>query len=343
MAFNGAFFGRGRGGYRGGYRGNNYNPNHHSQQQNNQNIQVNTQKHGGPHRGGYQNPGFQQTFAASVDHSRKRSFSQAEISFIKKITNTTEKPKNTQIHQKKPKTEQNSDEKPPLSITFIGNLDQPFQLNDPKNKQYLRTKLEHAAPQWTIYVQFIHLVINNNQDLKTAQKTIKALPDIEKNTPIGVLVFLPGEDTVVAAFSEFIVEVLKKVTPITTVGTLTLVDTDLYSKSDDDVNTYQAYMLSLYSMFMMKCPRANIINLMQPAEYRPKTKTSSFLDRMAGRIKPLIPDAKSYKTVVNEKAAKAANGVIDFGNAEQQQAFKNLGAKTQASTATYLRSQSQSK
>ena len=124
MAFNGAFFGRGRGGYRGGYRGNNYNPNHHSQQQNNQNNQVNTQKHGGPHRGGYQNPGFQQTFAASVDHSRKRSFSQAEISFIKKITNTTEKPKNTQIHQKKPKTEQNSDEKPPLSITFIGNLDQ---------------------------------------------------------------------------------------------------------------------------------------------------------------------------------------------------------------------------
>ena len=65
MAFNGAFFGRGRGGYRGGYRGNNYNPNHHSQQQNNQNNQVNTQKHGGSHRGGYQNPGFQQTFAAS--------------------------------------------------------------------------------------------------------------------------------------------------------------------------------------------------------------------------------------------------------------------------------------
>ena len=268
MAFNGAFFGRGRGGHRGGYRGNNYNPNYHNQQQNSQNNQVNTQKHGGPHRGGYQNPGFQQTFAASVDHSRKRSFSQAEISFIKKITNTTEKPKNTQNHQKKPKTEQNSDEKPPLSITFIGNLDQPFQLNDPKNKQYLRTKLEHAAPQWTIYVQFIHLVINNNQDLKTAQKTIKALPDIEKNTPIGVLVFLPGEDTVVAVFSEFIVEVLKKVTPITTVGTLTLIDTDLYSKSDDDVNTYQSYMLSLYSMFMTKCPRANIINLMQPAEYR---------------------------------------------------------------------------
>ena len=81
-----------------------------------------------------------------------------------------------------------SDEKPPLSITFIGN-------------QYLRAKLEQAAPQWPIYVQFIHLVINNNQDLKTAQKTIKALPDIEKNTPIGVLVFSPGEDTVVVAFT----------------------------------------------------------------------------------------------------------------------------------------------
>ena len=64
---------------------------------------------------------------------------------------------------------------------------------------------------------------------------------------------------------------------------------------------------------------------------------------MAGRIKPLIPDVKSYKTVVNEQAAQAANGVIDFGNAEQQQAFKNLGPKTQASTALYLRSASQSK
>ena len=40
------------------------------------------------------------------------------------------------------------------------------------------------------------------------------------------------------------------------------------------VDHSQAYMLSLYSMFMTKCPRANIINLMQPAEYRPKTKTS---------------------------------------------------------------------
>ena len=56
---------------------------------------------------------------------------------------------------------------------------------------------------------------------------------------------------------------------------------------------------------------------MQPAEYRPKTKTTSVFDRMAGRIKPLIPDVNSYKTVVKEKAAQAANGVIDFGNAEQ--------------------------
>ena len=144
-------------------------------------------------------------------------------------------------------------------------------------------------------------------------------------------------------FSELITEVLKKITPIVTIGALTLVDEDLSSKTDDEVNTFQAYMLGLHTMFLQKCPRVNIINLMQPAEYRPKTKTTSFLDRMAGRIKPLIPDVKSYKTVVNEQAAQAANGVIDFGNAEQQQAFKNLGPKTQASTALYLRSASQSK
>ena len=276
-------------------------------------------------------------------HSRKRSFSQAEITFIKKITKTPDKPKTDQNNQKKPKTEQNSGEKPPLSLTFIGNLDQPFQLNDPKNKQYLRTKLEHAAPQWNIHVQFIHLIIATNQDLKTAQKTIKALADIEKNTPIGALIFLPGEDTQFAVFSELITEVLKKITPIVTIGALTLVDEDLSSKTDAEVSTYQAYMLGLYTMFLQKCLRVNIINLMQPGEFRPKTKTTSFLDRMAGRIKPLIPDVKSYKTVVQEQAAQAANGVIDFGNAEQQQAFKNLGPKTQASTALYLRSASQSK
>ena len=273
--------------------------------------------------------------------SRKRTFSQSEIAFIKKIAITTDKPKPN--NQKKPKTEQDSGEKPPLSLTFIGNLDQPFQLNDPKNKQHLRAKLEHAAPQWNIHVQFIHLVINNNEDLKTAQKTIKALPNIEKNTPIGALIFLPGADTVVPVFSEFITEVFKKVSPIVTVGALTLIDADLSSKTEDEVNTFQAYMLSLYTMFLTKCPRVNIINLMQPAEYRPKTKATSFLDRMAGRIKPLIPDVKSYKTVVQEKTAQAANGVIDYGNAEQQQAFKNLASKTQASTALYLRSASQSK
>ena len=277
--------------------------------------------------------------------TRKRSFSQQEIKFIKKITGTNDKPKTTQNNQpKKQKTEQNSDEKPPLSLTFIGNLDQPFQLNDPKNKQYLRAKLAHAAPNWNIHVQFIHLVINTDADLKTATKTIKALGDIEKSTPIGVLSFFPGEDTVVSVFSELISEVLKKVTPIVTVGSLTLYDKDLSVCTDAEVQTYQAYMLSLYTMFLSKCPRVNIINLMQPAEYRPKTKVNSFLDRIAGRIKPLIPDVNSYKTVVKEKEAQAANGVIDFGNAEQQQAFKNLSNnKTQATVPMYLRGNSQSK
>ena len=81
---------------------------------------------------------------------------------------------------------------------------------------------------------------------------------------------------------------------------------------------------------------------MQPAEYRPKTKVNSYLDRMAGRIKPLIPDITSYKTALKVDEAKAANGVIDFGNAEQQQAFKNLNKPTQANGATFLRSNSRS-
>ena len=72
-------------------------------------------------------------------------------------------PKNTQNHQKKPKTEQNSDEKPPLSITFIGNLDQPFQLNDTKNKQYLRTKLEQAAPQCRVGGPQWRIMVNNGE------------------------------------------------------------------------------------------------------------------------------------------------------------------------------------
>ena len=272
-------------------------------------------------------------------HTRKRSFSQQEIEFIKKITKT-DPPKTTQT--KKPKIEKNSEDKPPLSITFIGNLDQPFSLNDPVNKQYLRAKIINSAPQWNLHIQFVHITIDNADDIKQAKKTIKLLAEIQKTTKIGVLVILPGADTNVTFYSEYLTELYLKITPLVSVGVQTLINVDLAASTEDVVKTYQAYMLLLYQMFMEKIPRINVINLMQPAEYRPKTKVNSFLDRMAGRIKQLIPDITSFKTALKESEAKAANGVIDYGNAEQQQAFKNLSKPIQANGATFLRSNSMS-
>ena len=98
---------------------------------------------------------------------------------------------------------------------------------------------------------------------------------------------------------------------------------------------HQKYQASLlYQMFMEKIPRVNVVNLMNPAEYRPKTKVNSFLDRISGRIRALIPDVNSYKTVVKQKETAALTGVIDFGNAEQQQAFKNLAKPLQKISRT---------
>ena len=123
-------------------------------------------------------------------------------------------------------------------------------------------------------------------------------------------------------------------------GFQTLLDIDLSAEDDESVKTYQASMLALYQMFMEQIPRVNVVNLMQPAEFRPKTKVNSFLDRISGRIRALIPDVNSYKTLIKQKETTALTGVIDFGNAEQQQAFKNLAKPLQANGATFLRSTS---
>ena len=142
MAFNGAFNHRGRGGSRGGYKGRNYDPNY----ANNTNNQT-THHHGHTNRGGHSS-GFRQTFAAPADnndYTKKRTFSQSEISFIKNITKS-DKPKQQPPTSKKPKIDENTEDKPPVSFIFIGNLTQPFELTDAKNKQYLRAKLASAAP-----------------------------------------------------------------------------------------------------------------------------------------------------------------------------------------------------
>ena len=135
MAFNGAFFNRGghRGGHRGGYRGNNYNPNYH--QQNAQNSQNNQVVHGGTPRGGHQNSSYKQTFAAPVDkndYSRKRSFSQAEISFIKKSRTPPTNQKPTKLTRKNRKPSRLAVKNPhslsPLSETSTN----PFNSTTPK-------------------------------------------------------------------------------------------------------------------------------------------------------------------------------------------------------------------
>ena len=272
-------------------------------------------------------------------HTKKRTFSQSEITFIKKITNS-DKPKQQPPTSKKQKIDEEPEDKPPVSFIFIGNLNQPFELTDAKNKQYLRAKLSSAAPQWDVHVLFVHLELVTNDDLKLAKKTLTELVKVQKSTPIGILAFLPGSDTNLPTFSEYISETLKKLDPMVCVGIQTLLDVDLSAKDDETVKTYQASMLALYQMFMEKIPRVNVVNLMNPAEYRPKTKVNSFLDRISGRIRALIPDVNSYKTLVKQKETSASTGVIDFGNAEQQQAFKNLAKPLQANGATFLRSTS---
>jgi len=77
MAFNGAYNNRGRGGSRTGlpYAGRNYNPNHSNQNtQNNQNNNQNQANHGNANRGGHNNSGFRQTFAAPVDKNDYKYF-----------------------------------------------------------------------------------------------------------------------------------------------------------------------------------------------------------------------------------------------------------------------------
>jgi len=58
--------------------------------------------------------------------------------------------------------------------------------------------------------------------------------------------------------------------------------------------------------------------------YRPKTTSQSILDRLTGRVRPLIASSKDIKTAINQAATAAATGNLDFGTAEDVQNFNNI-------------------
>ena len=72
------------------------------------------------------------------------------------------------------------------------------------------------------------------------------------------------------------------------------------------------------------CPRISVINLTQPAEFRPKGTVQSFIDRLSGIIRPLIPSSKDIKTAMNQATTAAATGHLDFGSADDVQTFLNV-------------------
>ena len=182
-------------------------------------------------------------------------------------------------------------------------------------------------PQWNLLVVFTHLKIDNDEDCKTATALIPKIAEIQKTMIIGTLVILPGTATNTSIYNQFLVELIKQVDPLTTVGVMTTCNDDLWQQTAEEVTRYQAYKLNLYTMFMASCPRVNVISLNQPAEYKPKTEPKVFIDRLAGRIRPLVPSVKDIKTVTRIAETDASNGVLDFGNAEDQQLYKNLKKK----------------
>ena len=249
--------------------------------------------------------------------------------------------------EKKQKIEtQYNDEKPDLAIIFAGTLDQAFELNNAANKKILRDKLKSFFPQWNLLVVFTHVKITNDEEVRTATALIPKIAEIQKTMIIGTLVILPGSDTDTSIFNQFLVELMKQVNPLTTIGVMTTCTDDLWQQTTEEITKYQAYKLNLYTMFMATCPRVNVISLSQPAEFKPKTPPKVFIDRLAGRIRPLVPSTKDLKTVTKIAETEAVNGVLDFGTAEDQQMYKNLKKKSKtktvpAGTAMTLRQNSQ--
>lgn len=247
----------------------------------------------------------------------------------KDVAKQTKRPaeaKKPKIAAKKPKVEIVHDEnKANVAIVFLGDLDQAFQLNDANNKKTLRDSIKKSCPTWNVHVCITHLHMTvGGMDLETAKNTIPKIADIQKTMPIVALVLLPGVATNPAAYNPFLIELLNQTNPMVTIGVMTSMVDDLWQKTDAEVTAYHTYMTNLYTIFMQSCPRISVINLTQPAEFRPKATVQSFIDRLSGRIRPLIPSSKDIKTAMNQATTAAATGHLDFGSAEDVQTFLNV-------------------
>ena len=227
---------------------------------------------------------------------------------------------------KKPKVEITHDEnKADVAVVFLGDLDQAFELNDAKNKKSLRDSIKKSCPSWNVHVCITHLHINiGGIDFDTAKATIPKLADIQKTMPIVALVLLPGPETNPATYQPFLIELLNQTQPMVTIGLMTTCVEDLWQKTAAEITSYHTYMTNLYTTFMASCPRISVINLTQPAEFRPKATVQSFVDRLSGRVRPLIPSSKDIKTAMNQATTAAATGNLDFGTAEDVQQFNNI-------------------
>ena len=240
----------------------------------------------------------------------------------KRPADNSKKPKTV---AKKAKVEISFDEnKTNVAIVFLGDLDQAFKLNEETNKKSLRDTIKKSCPTWNVHVCVVHVHVNMETDFETAKTVIPKLADIQKTMPIVAMVFLPGESTNSAAYKPFLIELLNQTQPMVTIGVMTTLVEDLWQKDAAAITEYHTYMTNLYTVFMQSCPRISIINLMQPAEYRPKTTSQSILDRLTGRVRPLIPSSKDIKTAINQAATAAATGNLDFGTAEDVQNFNNI-------------------
>ena len=227
--------------------------------------------------------------------------------------------------EKKAKLDISFDEnKTDVAVVFIGDMAQAFELTVEKNKKSLRDSIKKSCSTWNTHVCFIHQDLKIQADCEPAKLVIPKISDIQKTMPIVTMVFLPSYETNIAAYTAFLTELLTQVQPMVTIGSMpTLID-DLWQKDATALTTYHTMMTNIYTVFMTTCPRISVINLSQPAEFRPKVSVQSFIDRLSGRIRPLIPTSKDIKTAINQAATAAAKGNLDFGTADDVQKFNNI-------------------
>merc|ERR1711941_104318 len=100
---------------------------------------------------------------------------------------------------------------------------------------------------------------------------------------------MPGSETNTTYYTPYIIKLLQETSSIVTIGVLPTYLKDLWQEKEEEVTKYHELMKTFFNIFMTNCPKISVITLMQPAEFKPKTTTETLIDRLVGRIRPLIP------------------------------------------------------